>query len=69
MLARDGRGGRLDPDVELAKLCTSAPAVRQYRFRDFTAGPARQFATTTPLVRQAGSLLIRRSHPASGTEP
>ena len=65
MLARDGRGGRLDPDVELAKLRTSAPAVRQYRFRDFTAGPARQFATTTPR-RQSGSLLIRRSHPASG---
>ena len=66
MLARDGRGGRLDPDVELAKLRTSAPAVRQYRFRDFTAGPARQFATTTPVERQSGSLLIRRSHPAAG---
>ena len=67
MLARDSRGGRLEPDQELAKLRVSgAPGVRQFRFRDFTAGPARQFATTTPLERQSGSLLIRRSHPAAG---
>ena len=53
--------------MELAKLRVSgAPGVRQFRFRDFTAGPARQFATTTPVERQSGSLLIRRSHPAAG---
>ena len=45
---------------------SGAPGVRQFRFRDFTAGPARQFATTTPVERQSGSLLIRRSHPAAG---
>ena len=45
---------------------SGAPGVRQFRFRDFTPGPARQFATTTPLERQSGSLLIRRSHPAAG---